>query len=244
MFPAAALRGRLGYDARAILPAYIANSTYSRYISGGSTNEGYEDLPAGVDAAAQRVLEARSPTFTYLYYPGVDAAGHEHGPGSKKVAKQVALVDQELERLVETLAGRARIVVTADHGQIFVPDEDKVVLEADDEILSLLIGPPSGEPRVPIFHCRPGAAAEFASRFRARFGERFLLLSTDEVEALRLYGPAPLGSTTRRRLGDYVAIGLGNSVLLYAPNGVPVPEMKGFHGGLTPPEMLIPLIVL
>ena len=242
-FPAPVLRSRLRYDAHAILPAYIAASTYSRYSAGGGATSGYESLPAGVDATVRRVKGARAPSFTYLYYAGVDAAGHEQGPASDAVADRVALVERELERLATVLAGRARLVATADHGQIFVPEADKVVLAADDELLALLVCPPTGEPRTPLFHCRPGAAVAFGREFRRRFGERFLLLTTDEVEALRLFGPAPLAAEARRRLGDYVAIGLGASVLLYDPAGSPLAAMKGFHGGLTPAEMLIPLIL-
>jgi hypothetical protein len=242
-FPQPSLRGRLTCETRAYLPSYIVRSTYSRYLAGGGENVGYEGLDRAVDAVVQRIAASRRPSFTYLYYAGVDTAAHEHGPESRAVAGRVALVEQELSRLVAGLAGRARVVVTADHGHIRIGESDRLVLAAEDELLALLVSPPAGEPRTPLFHCREGAREELARQFRARFGDRFLLLSTDEAEALHLFSPGRLDPEARRRLGDYVAISVDASVLLYAPAGSALAEMEGFHGGLLPDEMLVPLIL-
>jgi hypothetical protein len=91
---------------------------------------------------------------------------------------------------------------------------------------------------VPYFHVRDGCAVTFATRFRERFGERFALLTIDEAEESRLFGPGQLADPARARIGDYVGIALGGDVLLSKEM-----NFRGFHGALTPDEMRIPLIV-
>ncbi len=131
-------------------------------------------------------------------------------------------------------------MVTADHGLVVVSERRRHAVRADDDIAELLIAPPSGEPRVPLFHVREGKAEAFERRFRARFGEWFVLLMASEVERLELLGPGPYADVTRRRVGDYLAIPLGEDVLVYEPQG---DRMLGYHAGLTPSEMLVPLIL-
>ena len=131
-------------------------------------------------------------------------------------------------------------MVTADHGLIAVSERGRHAVRADDEIDELLIAPPSGEPRVPVFHVKEGKAEAFERRFRDRFGEWFVLLTAAEVERLELLGPGPFADVTRQRVGDYLALPIGEDVLAYEPPG---DWMAGFHAGLTPAEMLVPLIL-
>jgi hypothetical protein len=195
-----------------------------------------------VDATAQRIENAEGPTYTQLYYPGVDSAAHKHGPAAAAVRAEVDLLEREIERLAAALGPRARIVVSADHGLIEAPDAAKVLFPPEGDLAELLVTPPSGESRVPFFHCRPGRAAEFARRFRSALGDAFLLLTPDEVAASGLLGSVTLPAVTRSRLGDFVALAAGDQVLVHAPDRE-IAALKGFHGGLSADEVRVPLIV-
>jgi hypothetical protein len=131
-----------------------------------------------------------------------------------------------------------RIVVSADHGQIDVSDADTCMLPDDDPMLELLRAAPTGDPRVPLFHVRPGRQAEFEAMFRDRFGERFALLTTDELASRQLLGPTISGAT-RSLLGDYTAIPGTPSVLRHRLES----PMRGYHGGMAAAECRIPLII-
>ena len=76
--------------------------------------------------------------------------------------------------------------------------------------------------------------------FRERFGDRFFLIDADEAEELELFGPGPMSAETRRRIGGLIAVSRGVDVVQYRPYADP---MVGHHSGLTPDEMMIPLIV-
>lgn len=240
-FPAPSMLAQYQRDRATFLPSYISGSVSSRYFSGDAPSHGYKHLSGAVDGVAGRVSIARAPTYTYLYVPFVDQTQHERGPGASQVRRALASVVAQVERLADALAGRARIVLTADHGHIDVGARH--VIMPDDPLLALLAVPPYGEPRVPMFRTKLGTAGAFAATFRERFGERFVLLSTDEADELRLFGREPLSAETRARIGDFIAVALDDDVLLYDPDAE-LRAMAGTHGGMTPAEMLVPLVVI
>ena len=88
-------------------------------------------------------------------------------------------------------------------------------------------------------------AVEFEARFRERFGEDFYLLPTDEALELELLGPGPVSPVTRRRMGNYLALSAGSSAIYfnYRRTRERGPRKVADHGGLTPAEMIVPLIV-
>jgi hypothetical protein len=223
------------------MPNAIADSTSSQYFRGGTPAHGYERLDDACAGVARALAAAEHRSYTYLYVPYIDNAAHEHGPGSAAVRKARANVERDVEQLARALRGRARLVLTADHGQIDVDREDQTIIGENDALLRLLLVPPTGDYRAPLFHVRPGQQERFTAEFRERLGAAWALITTDEIDELRLLGPAPMAPETRRRWGDFVAIGPGRDAVRYAP---PAEPMLGYHGGLRPEEVRVPLIVV
>jgi hypothetical protein len=242
LFPWLSLMPRFKREARLLMPRNIADSLYTRSISGETPADTYGALNAGVEALIARLTATEGPTYTYFYYPQIDTTAHSRGPTSAAVHAQVQALDVALQRLKDGLGDTARIVVSADHGGIDVDAERKLLLYPDEPIAGMLRTPPSGEPRAPIFHVHAGAEAEFAANFQQRFGRQFALLSTEQVVELGLLGPVELSAVARARLGNFIALSSGREVLVYATDQGML-EMKGFHGGLDPDEVRIPLIV-
>ena len=249
-FPCPSVLAAYGRAVRTYHPRAITDSQYTRYQRGASPGDGYDALSDGVDAVCRRVREAQAPTFHYLYIPDVDGAAHRHGWDAPEAHAALANVDAQLARLAEatrpagTNGSGVRMVMSADHGMLTVPEEAKHVMRADDPIMAALRFPPSGEPRAPLFHVRPGQAEPFRAQFRERWGEWFALLTVREAEELALFGPEPLSAPARARIGDFVGIAAGPDVLLYEANGpAGISTLRGYHGGLTPAEMRIPLII-
>jgi hypothetical protein len=220
-----------------VVPNDIAGSVYTRYSSAGSANLGYERMSDAVASIAARIASASGPTYTYWYIPFVDVAEHQRGPSHPDVSRVLERVQRRIGELASALSGVARIIVTADHGQIEI---SRHLLEDGDPVLSCLLAPPSCDPLVPSFHVRDGRVDEFASIFRERFGQTWALLTLDQVESLRLFGPGSLSSTTRERLGDFVALNATGESIWYHPTDVSI----GSHGGLTRDEMRVPLVLL
>ena len=81
--------------------------------------------------------------------------------------------------------------------------------------------------------------------FSDRFGEIAYLITIEELEELCLMGPGLITPTARRRLGTHIAISKGSSAMKFM-----APSLKrerhihrSHHSGLTPDEMLVPLIL-
>ena len=239
-FPLGPLATAMTHTPFRVMPKYIDGSVYSLYSSGDAPSYGYRSLRGGIDAACEFIAGATGPTHTYFYIPFVDTAEHKRGVESKAVRRALKLVRSRVETLAHRLEGQARIIVTADHGQIDVPPEHQTVLPDDDLLLTMLQMPPSCEYRVLAFHVIEGREAEFELEFLRRLGDQFALLTIDEVDEARLFGPMALSTETRRRLGDYVAVALGPYAIRYKPEH----QMMGFHGGLQRDEMRVPLILV
>jgi hypothetical protein len=252
-FPAPALLGRASRSVASVVPAAIVNSVYSVYSSGGTPRLGYRSLAEAVEQVVDRVEEADGPTHTYVYTPLVDALAHDLGVGHPEVRDGVSAVDELARRLsaeFSDLGIDARIVVSADHGHLDTAPDRRHPLRPSDPLLGMLDGPPSGDVRVIYFHLLEGRHYGFRELFTKRFGERFVLLDADDAERLQLFGPDELTEECRHRIGDMVAISLGRDVMRYSRpqanggsgNGAFMRQI-GQHSGLSPEEMMIPLIV-
>jgi hypothetical protein len=231
---------RFSHDPLCYMPAYITGSVYSNYLSGGQPQVAYKQVADAIAAIAQRIDHATAPTYTYFYVPFIDTAEHEHGPQAKAVNKTLRMVEHNIEALAARLAGKARIVVSADHGLTHVERHNQHEIEDGDPLLDLLRLPPSGEPRVPFFYPNAGREEAFAAAFRARFGVTHALLTIDEIDGLRLLGPDALAPETRRRMGEFMAISATPDAIQHKPDD----PMLGYHGGLLSDEMRVPLIVV
>jgi len=243
VFPMPGVWGRMRHSPATIISAQLADSVYTRYASGGTPRIGYEHTAEAFEAARNRVAEASGRTLTYLYLPQVDSLMHERGTTGRGVAKLIADVDGHLANLAAELKGKARIIVTADHGQVDIPKERVFIVKAGDALSDCLVAPPSGEPTVPVFHVKRGRRREFRRLFEGRLGEYFALILPEDAERLSLFGPSKLSGLARQRLGSYLAIASPPSALYYDAPGAPPVIHVGVHAGLSSAEMRIPLVL-
>jgi N-acetylglutamate synthase-like GNAT family acetyltransferase len=233
----------LKYKPLSVLPAEYLGSAYTTYTTGGTACAGYTNLPQAMAIARKGVLNAQQPSFIYLYLPQLDELSHQRGPDDDRVFNLLRLLDVTLTGLAEALNDRARIVIAADHGQGTVPAERRFILPKDDPLREHLLCRPTGEPTVPVFHIHPSHEEQFAAEFTGRFGEHFALLTARQIEDLHLLGPNGLSEITRRRLGTFVGIARRPSRFYIEPTDGH-PEYVGVHGGLSPEEMVVPLVVV
>ena len=223
-------------------PAAISGSEFTSWGRGSWPTDGYAHLRDAADAVIRRLVDEGEGGVHYLYLPMVDAAAHRAGPDHADTRRALDSVDAALSMIRDRVDGRARIAVSADHGVLAVGEADKDFLLDDDPILDELHLPPHGEARVPMFCTRAGGDA-FAGAFRERWGKRWALLPRADAEELELFGPGPLAAAARDRIGDYIAIAPGRDVILNGERGGSQGRLHGYHAGLRPEEMRIPLLL-
>ena len=224
-------------------PRKISDSEFTSYQRGVAATDPYDHLRDAIDAVVSRLVDEEETGIHYLYLPMVDSAAHRDGPDAPATLRALEAVDEALSIIAEKVDGRARIAVSADHGELNVTAAEKGLFLPDDEIIDELHTPPHGEPRVPMFCVRSGREDAFAGQFRERWGRNWALLTLEEAEELQLFGPKPLSNLAAERIGSHIAVSATRNVLIYGEAGNRVSALNGFHAGMRSEEMEIPLLL-
>lgn len=246
-YPVPSAMAYLSRDSLFLMPDEIAGTTYSQYWNGGLQAQGYKEMPGAFDAVARQVGKAKSQTFTYLYLPQVDRTAHEHGANHAKTWKRVSEVNALMEKLASALPQNATMIMTADHGHLDAEKEFSYTIPSlDDELMQLSSRKPSGDIRVTYLSVKDSDLAKFKKLCKERYGDDFVVITTEEAEGLNLFGPHPLSPEARARLGNVMLISTGTATLDFR-HAIENKEKKlaiSHHSGLTPSEMRIPLVVV
>ncbi|MGC1213532.1 MAG: nucleotide pyrophosphatase/phosphodiesterase family protein [Micromonospora sp.] len=232
--------------------AGVAVTVVSRPEYGGSgltlaANRGGDYRGASdVDALAAQMLTALAagtgPTLVSGYHPDLDRHGHLSGVDSVPWRVAAAEVDRLLARLVDELPPDAALLVTADHGQLNVPQAHRFDLDTDPR-LRAGVRVVAGEPRVRYLHVEPGAAADVVAAWSAVLGDAARVMERAEAVATGWFGPVPeehLG-----RIGDVVVACRGTYAVVATRSEKPIESrLVAYHGSDTAVEMTIPLLVV
>ena len=79
-----------------------------------------------------RLPESQRPHLLCLYFNRVDGAGHTYGTDSKELREAVAIVDEQIGRLIEGVKESglaANIIIVSDHGMLDVRYDDPIYLD-------------------------------------------------------------------------------------------------------------------
>lgn len=242
--PPDSLFPRLTHKPRVFMKKSIRGGQFARWAFEGITRTGTKTVSQAFERVRHHLRKVDAPSFTHLYLEDLDSMSHRNGPFSENVAALLARIDRELLQTNEAVGAKVRVIVSADHGHIDVPRDRCTLLNSGDPILSLLVAPPSGDSRNPIFHVRTGREEEFAAVFNARFGDDFVLVDSAAIERERIMGPCPFSDLTRTRLGTFVGIARSAAALEYIPEGGRSKNHLGMHGGLSKDEIQVPLFLL
>lgn len=187
-------------------------------------------------------LPVDTPQFHFLYWSTLDTIAHMYGARSEPYALELEMLLTMLyTQILPRLGQDTALVVCADHGHIDGDDNEAVNLATLPGLMDLFRVPPSGEGRATQLFIKPGEVA----RARDILDQTGVMLSMSTQEFLdsRLLGNPPLRPDIIDRLGDLVAFPHGSRRTLYPYEPRPHTAMVGRHGGLSPQEMVVPLLV-
>ncbi len=233
---------RMATPSVAVSPACIAHSDFNLAHLGRATLLPYQGLNQMFRRAARAIRRAREPSYFYLYWPGLDGIGHEHGMESAEALAHFHAIDTQYTRFLRDIAGTdTAILASADHGHIDCRPEDVVQLADHPELSGCLALPLCGEPRAAFCYVRPDRLERFTGYCRDRLGERFDLHHSQDLLDAGLFGTGTPHPRLSERIGDYTLLARGRAVIRDQ-----LPTEKGFrqigvHGGLSAEELYVPL---
>jgi predicted AlkP superfamily pyrophosphatase or phosphodiesterase len=229
---------RAGVNASVVsAPAFRDSGLTRAALRGGSY------LPAftAADTAAEVGATARSRGgLIYCYNSELDLIGHVRGCRSDAWLAQLHLIDRAAELLFDRLPSHARLLVTADHGMLDVPESAKIDYDSEP-LLSDGVELVAGEPRVRYLHVAPGQLDAVRSRWAELLGDRMAILTRDEAIGRGWFGPM-VSDAARSRIGDLIAVSVSDVAVVRRKAESRNSTLVGHHGALTDAELLVPLL--
>ena len=222
-----------------IAPHYFDGSGLTLAALRGARFVAAQALHHRVDAALA-ALAASPRALVYLYWGELDKVGHVHGCDSWEWGQELERVDAELARLTRGVGPDVLVTVTADHGMLDVPHEERVDLAIEPELRRGLrhVG---GEARALHLYCEPGAADAVARAWCERLEPAVEIIPRGEAVRRGWFGP--VAPRVLPRIGDLLAVALTRIAVVDSDTARPeLLRLIGQHGARTREESLVPVL--
>ena len=230
------------------VPSYVVtpfSGDFNRTINGRATPIRYHDLDGFFAGIGKALKHKHGSAFISAYWPDIDHLCHHHGVGDRRTTAHFRDLDQRLQRLtVRSRGSDTLFLVTADHGLIDTPRSRYVELKHHPELAQCLTLPLCGEPRLAYCYVRPDRVSRFTAYVRTRLHGHCMLLSREQLIRRGFYGIKRPGPRFEPRVGDFALVMRDNWCIKDFLMNEDEVFLRANHGGTTPQEMYVPLIVL
>ncbi len=205
-----------------VQPGDFQASPLTRALYRGARFEGAWDADDLVEATV--TLAGEPGRFIFTYVPFVDVAGHVYGLSSEQFTAAMKTAAEIWEGIVSRLPPGVSVLGTSDHGLMEVSEEDKLLVR-QPRFADLRF---AGDVRGVHLWGEPDLMADLATS-----------VGGDLVDPLRWLGPDPTDEAISH-LGDRLLLAPAGKAVI--PKGFDK-RLRCYHGGLTPEEVEIPLLV-
>ena len=162
------------------------------------------------------------------------------------------IMDSLFYRQLQDKVGNTLFLMTADHGQVEVDPRTTYYLNKQIAgIERYLKTTEKGRPLVPagsardmFLHVKEEYMDETVATLREHLAGKAEVYGTAELLAQHFFGQQEPSSTLLSRLGNVAILPYKKETVWWYEEGLFRMPFRGHHGGLTPEEMEIPLIVL
>ncbi|MDR2647339.1 MAG: alkaline phosphatase family protein [Oscillospiraceae bacterium] len=183
-------------------------------------------------------------SFTYCYCNQPDYTLHRTGTRGEDVATVLRKIDKALARFAKKMR-RTALIVIADHGHLNL--QKRYFLEECPALTNTLRAFPDIEQRLLGCRVKQGREADFLRACADFFGDDVDVLPKQRTIELGLFGNTDTQKTGQdypqfERLPDFFLAGKPGITVDYH-GGASKNQLVSTHGGITPQEMLVPLIV-
>ena len=198
----------------------------------------------------RKLLESENnrETYTYAYWDLLDAISHVYGPSSEEALAELksflySYKNEFIDKLRPEVAKETLLIITADHGQSEVSEENTILASDHPELMNKLWIPPTGDSRATFLYVKPEKINEVKDYIERKLKDKLFVLNSEEAIGDGLFGVGSYRKKISERVGDLIMIPYSNYSFGYRHRGSEKEFiMKGAHGGLSEYEMLVPFI--
>ncbi len=232
-------------------------STISNMVFKGASVIPFKTLPGALTDLAELVITDTAPVaYYFLYYDKIDAVCHTYGPNSRQFEEVAdAFLSMMEELFYKKLLGKVEhtlLALTADHGQVEVDPRrtyylNKQGLSIEQYLQTnrrgkLLV--PAGSPRDMFLHVKEERIDEAVALLQKHLEGKAEVYRTEQLVAQHFFGSAQPSGEFMTRVGNVVILPYQHESVWWYEGGKFEMHFLGHHGGLTPEEMEIPLLLL
>jgi len=212
-----------GIEAVTIQPENFDRTPLTRALYRGASFVPY----TSIREAVERTVAATSAPgrFVFLYIPHVDFAAHIAGQRSTEYDTAIGEANSVWAGLTAELPPDVLLVGTADHGHIDIAEENKARLSKSDEDGLILYG---------------DARALFVRGDGERLAAGLPATWVPYSGLEGLWGPGPMHESFDERRPDGIIFADDGYAIFHSRSN---DRLIGHHGGLTPEEQRIPVLV-
>ncbi|MBN2621376.1 alkaline phosphatase family protein [candidate division WOR-3 bacterium] len=228
-----------------VAPKDISDSDYTRTMSAGSQSVPYANLQGLFSSIEETIRSNDEQKYIYAYWPLLDTLCHKNGTGSPEAQKHLKELNTHVQAFLERIKGTGSLVIiTADHGLMNTDSNHTIKVQQHHDLMRMLTLPVCGEPRVGYCYVHPSCVEEFESYVVENLDEMCNVKRGEDLINEDYFGRFEPHPMLFERIGDYVMIMKGKYVIRDFVIGEHTYYFAGNHGGMSPEEMLVPLITI
>lgn len=232
-------------------------SPYSDVVFQGAQAIPYLTLPEALTHLEELLFQQESSAYFCLYFDRIDAICHRYGPQSPQLEAEIALflaaMEHWFQRLCQKNLKDTLFILSADHGQIETDPQKTIYLNQDPAFAGfehyikpnqkgeLLV--PGGGCRDLVLYIKEGKIEAAQAFLETRLAGRAEVYQSKDLIADGLFGALPPSPSFLSRMGDLVILPHPYETVWWYEKGKFEQTLLGRHGGLSPQEMEIPLLL-
>jgi predicted AlkP superfamily pyrophosphatase or phosphodiesterase len=231
-------------------------SPYSDVVFAGATKIlPYRNLAHSLTLLSNVINETQGPAYYFYYYDAIDSTGHVDGPGSAFHEAEIhnfftAIEDLFYQKLKKK--EELTILLSADHGMANIsPKETYYINREIPEILPLIKTnkngqylAPAGSARDIFMYIKDDKISEAKALLTKKLDGQAEVFEVSQLIKEGFFGNQKPSQNFLDRVGNLVVLSYNLHAAWWYEENKFEQLYYGHHGGLTPEEMEIPLLVL
>jgi predicted AlkP superfamily pyrophosphatase or phosphodiesterase len=230
-----------------------AKSTYNQKISQIRNIFGFENLNEGFQYARDSIQKFDKKNYFYVYFDDIDKNSHVYGPHSDEIAQLTdRTLDDIYENLIKNKSEDTLIMITADHGHSQFNMHKTIMLNTEIPELEEWVRSNSdgvklisdGSIRHYYLYLKKDYIEIAKEKISNLLGDKSLVLTQSEAIEKGLFGTSKPSKKFLEHHGDLIIVTNPDTTVFWDHPQLPLHNNKGTHGGMSPDEMEIPLLVI